>query len=250
MKGTKLVYICSECEYESPKWMGKCPHCNAWNSFVEDVVVKESATAVPEKKHTSMIGNKESEALLFSELEAPTYIRTATGLEELDRVLGGGLVCGSVVLLSGEPGIGKSTLLLQICDTLGANKRVLYVSGEESVGQIKLRADRLNTSGKNLYVLTDTNVEDILEKADKIKPDVIIADSVQTMYSSKISSSPGSVTQVKESAMAFIGKAKNNGISVILVGHVNKEGGIAGPKVLEHMVDAVLCFEGESRQSY
>lgn len=248
MKGTKLVYICSECEYESPKWMGKCPHCGAWNSFVEDVVTKESSAPAP--KRLSMISAGESEVSLFSELEMPEYIRTATGLSELDRVLGGGLVCGSVVLLSGEPGIGKSTLLLQICDTLGENKKVLYVSGEESRGQLRLRADRLNTKGKNLYVLTETNVEDILSNADKIKPDVIIADSVQTMYSDKVASAPGSVTQVKECAMAFIGKAKAHGISVILVGHVNKEGGIAGPKVLEHMVDAVLCFEGDRRQTY
>ena len=197
-----------------------------------------------------MVSEAESDVSPFSELEIPDYIRCATGLSELDRVLGGGLVFGSVVLLSGEPGIGKSTLLLQICDTLGANKKVLYVSGEESRGQIKLRAERLRTKGQNLYVLTETNIENILEKADKIKPDVIIADSVQTMYSDKISSAPGSVTQVKECAMAFIGKAKSHGISVILVGHVNKEGGIAGPKVLEHMVDAVLCFEGDRRQSY
>ena len=249
MKGTKLVYICSECEYTSPKWLGKCPHCGAWNSFVEDVVAKESA-AQSVQKRTSMVSEAESDVSPFSELEIPDYIRCATGLSELDRVLGGGLVFGSVVLLSGEPGIGKSTLLLQICDTLGANKKVLYVSGEESRGQIKLRAERLRTKGQNLYVLTETNIENILEKADKIKPDVIIADSVQTMYSDKISSAPGSVTQVKECAMAFIGKAKSHGISVILVGHVNKEGGIAGPKVLEHMVDAVLCFEGDRRQSY
>lgn len=248
MKGTKLVYICSECEYESPKWMGKCPHCGAWNSFVEDVVSKE--TSAPAQKRVSLLGESESAASPFSELQMPDYIRTATGLSELDRVLGGGLVCGSVVLLSGEPGIGKSTLLLQICDTLGVDKRVLYVSGEESRGQLKLRAERLNTKGNNLYILTETNIENILAKADKIKPDVIIADSVQTMYSDRVASAPGSVTQVKECAMAFIGKAKAHGISVLLVGHVNKEGGIAGPKVLEHMVDAVLCFEGDRRQTY
>ena len=249
MKGTKVVYICSECEYESPKWMGRCPHCGAWNSFVEDVVVKETAAPVAQKR-TSMISDAESAVSQFSELDTPEYTRIATGLSELDRVLGGGLVYGSVVLLSGEPGIGKSTLLLQICDMLGENKKVLYVSGEESKGQIKIRAERLRIAGKNLYVLTETNIEEILAKADKIKPDVIIADSVQTMYSDKVSSAPGSITQVKESAMAFIGKAKNHGISVILVGHVNKEGGIAGPKVLEHMVDAVLCFEGDRKQTY
>ncbi len=249
MKGTKVVFVCSECEYEAPKWMGKCPHCGSWNSFVEDVVIKETATSNLQKR-TSMSFENDSLECTFAELETPKYIRTATGLNELDRVLGGGLVKGSVVLLSGEPGIGKSTLLLQICDTLGVNKKVLYVSGEESGGQIKLRAERLKIVGKNLYILTETCLENILVKADKIKPDVIIADSVQTMYSDKINSSPASVTQVKECATAFIAKAKKHNISVILVGHVNKEGGIAGPKVLEHMVDAVLCFEGDRRQAY
>ena len=249
MKGLKTVYICSECEYVSPKWLGKCPKCSAWNSFVEDVEqVAPSQSSTP--KRTSVIHSGESVATEFSELEAPTYIRSATGLSELDRVLGGGLVTGSAVLISGEPGIGKSTLLLQICDTLGKERRVLYVSGEESSGQLKLRAERLKVSGKNLYILTETNIENILNEAKRVKPDVIIADSVQTMYSDVISSSPGSVSNVKEVALAFIGKAKTEGISVILVGHVNKEGGIAGPKVLEHMVDAVLNFEGDKRQSY
>ncbi len=248
MKGLKTVYICSECQYESPKWLGKCPKCNAWNSFVEDVEQVSPTSSAP--KRTSVIHSGESHAEPFSELEAPTYIRSSTGLSELDRVLGGGLVAGSAVLISGEPGIGKSTLLLQICDTLGRDRKVLYVSGEESSGQIKLRAERLSVSGNNLYILTETNIESILNEAKKIKPDVIIADSVQTMYSDIISSSPGSVSNVKEVALAFIGKAKTEGISVILVGHVNKEGGIAGPKVLEHMVDAVLNFEGDKRQSY
>ena len=249
MKGLKTVYICSECEYVSPKWLGKCPKCSAWNSFVEDVEqVAPAQSSMP--KRTSVIHSGESVATEFSELEAPTYIRSATGLSELDRVLGGGLVTGSAVLISGEPGIGKSTLLLQICDTLGKERRVLYVSGEESSGQLKLRAERLKVSGKNLYILTETNIENILNEAKRVKPDVIIADSVQTMYSDVISSSPGSVSNVKEVALAFIGKAKTEGISVILVGHVNKEGGIAGPKVLEHMVDAVLNFEGDKRQSY
>ena len=249
MKGIKTVFICSECEYESPKWLGKCPRCNAWNTFVEDVIEKEAPPSAASAR-TSVLRAGESHASPFSELQAPDYIRSQTGLAELDRVLGGGLVTGSVVLLSGEPGIGKSTLLLQICDTLGTNKTVLYVSGEESSGQIKLRAQRLKVSGSRLYILTETNIERILSEAKKIAPDVIIADSVQTMYSDHVTSAPGSISNVKEVAMAFIAKAKSEGISVILVGHVNKEGGIAGPKVLEHMVDAVLNFEGDKRQSY
>lgn len=251
MKGTKTVYICSECEYESPKWLGKCPRCSSWNSFVEDVVEKQSASApASAPRRTAVIGSGSNHTSRFSELQAPDYIRSTTGLNELDRVLGGGLVTGSVVLLSGEPGIGKSTLLLQICDCLGESKSVLYVSGEESSGQLKLRAERLSVKGDNLYILTETNIENILEEANRIKPDVIIADSVQTMYSDRISSAPGSVTNVKEVAMAFIAKAKSEGISVILVGHINKEGSIAGPKVLEHMVDAVLSFEGDKKQIY
>ncbi|MBR2387259.1 MAG: DNA repair protein RadA [Clostridia bacterium] len=247
MKGLKTVYICSECEYTSPKWLGKCPKCGAWNSFVEDVVSLEPQ-ATAKKRVLADFGS--SEVRPFSELDIPEYIRTATGLSELDRVLGGGLVCGSVVLLSGEPGIGKSTLLLQISDTLGKTRKVLYVSGEESEGQIKLRANRLKTAGKNLYMLTETNVEKILAATDKLKPEVIIVDSIQTMYTEQSNSTAGSVAQVKEATMSFIAKAKSEGISVILVGHVNKEGSIAGPKVLEHMVDAVLCFEGDRRQCY
>lgn len=248
MKGIKTVFICSECEYESAKWLGKCPRCHSWNTFAEDVVAKEAPPSAA--AHASALRGEASHASPFSDLQASEYIRSQTGLAELDRVLGGGLVTGSVVLLSGEPGIGKSTLLLQICDTLGANKTVLYVSGEESSGQLKLRAKRLKVSGSRLYILTETNIEHILSEAKKLSPDVIIADSVQTMYSDHVSSAPGSISNVREVAMAFIAKAKSEGISVILVGHVNKEGGIAGPKVLEHMVDAVLNFEGDKRQSY
>lgn len=250
MKGVKTVYICSECEYESPKWLGKCPRCGAWNSFVEDVVEKNVGSSPATTRHTSAFNSGNNRASRFSELNTPEYIRSSTGISELDRVLGGGLVAGSVVLLSGEPGIGKSTLLLQICDCLGSSRSVLYVSGEESSGQLKLRAQRLKVQGKNLYILTETNIENILAEAEKLKPDVIIVDSVQTMYSDKISSAPGSVSNVKEVAMAFIAKAKSDGTSVLLVGHINKEGSIAGPKVLEHMVDAVLSFEGDKKQTY
>ena len=247
MKGLKTVYICSECEYSSPKWLGKCPRCGAWNSFVEDVI---NTDPQPTAKKRTATDFGSSEVQSCEDLTIPEYIRSGTGLSELDRVLGGGLVCGSVVLLSGEPGIGKSTLLLQISDTLGKTRKVLYVSGEESESQIKLRAKRLKTAGQNLYMLTETSVEKILAATDKLKPDVIIVDSIQTMYTEQSSSSAGSVAQVKEATMSFISKAKSAGISVILVGHVNKEGSIAGPKVLEHMVDAVLCFEGDRRQCY
>ncbi len=249
MKGLKTVYICSECTARSPKWLGKCPSCGAWNSFVEDVeATGKSEAPSPRRVLTARTG--ERNAIPYRELEMPSYIRTATGLGELDRVLGGGLVLGSVVLLAGEPGIGKSTLLMQISDIVGTGRKVLYISGEESDGQLKLRAERLGVRGENLCVLTETNMERILEQITRTKPEVVIVDSIQTVYSDAISSTQGTLTQVKETALAFINRAKSDNISVILVGHVNKEGSIAGPKVLEHMVDAVLYFEGERHQSY
>ena len=247
MKGVKSIYICSECGYQSPKWLGKCPNCDAWNSFVEDVV--EAAPTASKSSRSAK--NFSSHAAKFSELETPEYMRTGTGIAEFDRVLGGGIVSGSVVLLSGEPGIGKSTLLLQISHSIGnGKKRVLYVSGEESGGQLKMRAKRLGVAGDNLYILIETNIENILSEIEKVKPDTVIVDSIQTVYSDESASSPGSVNQVRECAFSLIEKAKNNGISVVLVGHVNKEGGIAGPKILEHMVDAVLYFEGDRQQAY
>ena len=250
MKGLKTVYICSECEYKSAKWLGKCPNCGAWNSFAEDVEEAAPAAAAVPKRVSMVTSGEENRATGFRDLEIPDYMRQNTGLGELDRVLGGGLVHGSVVLLSGEPGIGKSTLLMQICDALGTSRRVLYISGEESGGQLKLRAKRLGVRGENLFILTETNIENILREADRVKPDVMIVDSIQTIYSATVNSTPGSVSQVRETALSFINKAKSNGISVIMVGHVNKEGSIAGPKVLEHMVDAVLYFEGERQQAY
>ncbi len=246
MKGLKTIYVCENCEYKSPKWLGRCPSCGAWNTFIEDVITTVPAPA----KRVPISGGLTGEAIPYDKLELPEFMRSETGLHELDRVLGGGLVNGSVVLLSGEPGIGKSTLLLQISDALGTDRRVLYVSGEESYGQLKLRAKRLGIAGKDLFILTETNIENILTQIDKIKPEVVIVDSVQTIYTEKASSAPGSITQVKECALSFIEKAKSEGISVILVGHVNKEGSIAGPKVLEHMVDAVLYFEGEKQHAY
>lgn len=234
------------------KWLGKCPSCGAWNSFVEDVVevtpASASRTNETRAQRFSVVSGG-SAALPFSELSVTDATRTPTGMGEFDRVLGGGLVTGSVVLLSGEPGIGKSTLLLQICDVLGQNRKVLYVSGEESGSQLKLRAKRLGVVGNNLFVFTETNIERVMEEVDRLKPDVIIVDSIQTLYTDHGNAIPGSVSQVKECALSFIGKAKSEGISVLIVGHVNKEGAIAGPKVLEHMVDAVLYFEGDHRQS-
>ncbi|MBO5338079.1 MAG: DNA repair protein RadA [Clostridia bacterium] len=240
----KKVYVCESCDYQSPKWMGQCPSCKKWNTFVEETY---QPTPVVKNTRTAMISDS-SEPVLFNDMEMPKYIRTLTGTSELDRVLGGGIVSGSVILMAGEPGIGKSTLLMQICSNL--NERVLYVSGEESKGQLKLRGERLGIKGDDVYFLTETNVDSVLNHVDKLSPDIIIIDSIQTMFDPNCTSIPGSINQVKECAVKFIAKAKSKGISIILVGHVNKEGTIAGPKVLEHMVDAVLYFEGERIQSY
>ena len=245
MKGAKIIFVCSECGATSPKWLGKCPDCSSWNTF-EEVEVKEKR-AVINNNQKNMIKNR---AEKFSELEMPEYIRTKTGMAELDRVLGGGLVDSSAVLLSGEPGIGKSTLLLQICRDLSLSRKVLYVSGEESKGQLKLRAERLGISGDSIYLLTETDLDSIISECDRLKPDVIIMDSVQTLCSENLTSAPGSITQVKEGSLTLINYAKSSGAAVFLVGHVNKEGGISGPKLLEHMVDAVLYFEGERTNSY
>lgn len=250
MKGVKSFFICTECTYKTAKWLGKCPNCGAWNSFTEEVEAPAPSEASAPRRTSLMPLSDNNPAQPFSSLSVPDYMRSATGLSELDRVLGGGVVHGSVVLLSGEPGIGKSTLLMQISEILGKTRRVLYVSGEESGGQLKLRADRLGVHGDNLFLLTETNIERILAETEKVQPDFVIVDSIQTMWCEKINSAPGSVTQVREAAMALINRAKSAGISMLIVGHVNKEGGIAGPKVLEHIVDAVLCFEGERRQTY
>ena len=241
MKTGKINFVCRECGCVSIKWLGKCPDCESWNSFDEVMVDDKPKTA---KKINTNKAEK------FAELKLPVYLRTRTGMSELDRVLGGGLVEGSVVLLSGEPGIGKSTLLLQISSELAKSRKVLYVSGEESKGQLKLRAERLKIEGESLYLLTETDIESIIEESKSVVPDVIIIDSIQTLSSEKFSSAPGSITQVREGAMAFIEYAKTTGAAVFLVGHINKEGGISGPKILEHMVDAVLYFEGERTNSY
>ncbi len=244
MKGSKLVFVCRECGYTNPKWLGKCPDCQSWNSFDEEQIMSDAG------KIGITASASGAKAEKFSELEIPSYIRTATGMNELDRVLGGGLVASSVVLLSGEPGIGKSTLLLQISSVLAKTRRVLYISGEESKGQLKLRAARLGIVGESLYLLTETSLDTAMAECERLKPDVIIVDSIQTISSSRFTSAPGSITQVRECALLLINYAKTFGAALFLVGHVNKEGGISGPKILEHMVDAVLYFEGERTNSY
>lgn len=244
---TKSVYVCTECGYQSAKWLGKCPSCSEWNTLEEQVLVDDKKS----KAASTPYSGKSAPAVQLTKLEAPDYMRIKTGTDELDRVLGGGLVSGSVVLISGEPGIGKSTLLMQICGTIAdEGKKILYVSGEESPSQLKLRANRLGINSDNLYIQTETNLDRIVEEISHLNPDIVIADSVQTIYSENSSSMPGSVNQVKEASSRLIAIAKNEGISIFLVGHVNKDGGIAGPKVLEHMVDAVLHFEGERDHAY
>ena len=247
MKTPKTRWECIECGYQTSKWMGKCPGCGAWNTIEESVAIP----AVNDNR-ASLIGNigGTGEPKLLSELEMPDYMRSKSGMNELDRVLGGGIVSGSAVLISGEPGIGKCTLLMQISGKLTPKNKVLYVSGEESGSQLRMRAKRLEVEGESLYILIETNIDNILAHAEKMSPDIIIIDSIQTIYDPRSSSSPGSITQVRECAARFIGMAKSRGISIIIVSHVNKEGGIAGPKVLEHAVDAVLYFEGEKRNSY
>lgn len=249
MKAPKTLYICNECGYQCAKWMGKCPTCGTWNSLEEQTVEMPAPAAKSARKSGAYLPT-DNKAVAYKELELPRYLRTPTGMGELDRVLGGGIVEGSVVLLAGEPGIGKSTLLMQICGVLSSHKKVLYCSGEESGGQLKYRAKRLGIDGEGLFILTENSVEQVLSEVDRLSPDVVIVDSIQTMACEGSSSSAGSVSQIKECAMRFIALAKSRGISILLVGHVTKEGSIAGPKVLEHMVDAVLSFEGDRQQLF
>ena len=245
MKAPKKIFVCSECDAQTPKWLGRCPECGAWNSLVEETYAAPIAAAA-----SHSLTRVAEHAAPLTDTEDADCIRTVTGIGELDRVLGGGLVDGSVVLLAGEPGIGKSTLLMQLCGALGADGKILYVSGEESRPQLKIRAKRLGTSGEEILLLTETDLDTILTEYERVKPDILIVDSIQTIYSQRANSAPGSITQVRECAAALMQRAKVDGVSVIIVGHVNKEGGIAGPKVLEHMVDAVLYFEGDRSQSY
>lgn len=247
MAKVKSIFVCGQCGYESAKWNGKCPSCGAWNSF-EEVETTVSKKSVSVSKKSADVSDK---ILCINEIEAAdNEVRYKTGLNELDRVLGGGLVKGSVVLLSGEPGIGKSTILLQICRFLGGNHTILYISGEESVRQIKLRAGRLGVESENLYLLALTDAETVCDAIVENKPDIVIVDSIQTMSIRDISSAPGSITQVRECTNMLMRTAKSEEIPMFIVGHVNKDGAIAGPKVMEHIVDAVLFFEGERNLSY
>lgn len=241
---SKTIYVCSNCGYESAKWYGQCPSCFSWNTLQEELRTTANRSSASGKNLS------QAKALSLKEIDYITEHRYATGIGELDLVLGGGLVKGSVVLLSGDPGIGKSTILLQICQTLGEKLRVLYISGEESAHQIKLRADRLGVTTENLTVLCETDTQVLCEYIRSTKPDTVIVDSIQTMNIQELQSSPGSVTQVRESTNLFVRTAKSLDIPIIIVGHVTKDGNIAGPKVLEHIVDTVLYFEGERNLSY
>ena len=245
MAKTKTVYFCAECGNETPKWQGRCPSCGAWNTLQEHI----EKPAVAGRAKSAPVGMSRTPRKL-SQVDTDAEIRFSTGMGELDRVLGGGAVAGSLVLVGGAPGIGKSTLLLQICNKLCQQRSVLYVSGEESEKQLKLRAQRLGVAPEDLYILSETRLSDLLEAVETQQPDILIVDSVQTLYMEENESAPGSVSQVKDCTMALMQLSKTQGITVFVVGHINKDGNIAGPKVLEHMVDCVLYFEGDQNTSY
>lgn len=246
MAKSKTQYICSDCGYQSPKWMGKCPGCNKWNTLVETIVNDEPSS------HKISAGRPSLSAMPKSikQVEIDNYTRYTTGIGELDRVLGGGIVKGSLILVGGDPGIGKSTLLLQICEKAASDKKILYVSGEESEGQIKLRAERLGVSSENLYLVSETDIETVADYITAINPEIVIIDSIQTMHRQDIASAPGSVPQVREATNLLMYIAKQNDISMFIVGHVTKDGSLAGPRVLEHMVDCVLYFEGDRQMAF
>lgn len=245
MAKTKTIFYCTECGNETPKWQGRCPACGAWNTM-EEHIEKPAAAGKAKSAPVGMSRNPQK----LREVDTDGEIRFSTGMGELNRVLGGGAVAGSLVLVGGAPGIGKSTLLLQICNSLCMGRSVLYVSGEESERQLKLRAQRLGVAPQELLILSETRLSQILESVEDTKPDILIVDSIQTMYHEENESSPGSVSQVKDCTMTLMQLAKQNGITVFVVGHINKDGNIAGPKVLEHMVDCVLYFEGDPNSSY
>ncbi len=243
---SKSVYICNECGYRSLKWLGKCPSCNNWNTLTETIEAPQKSNASNGVSVKTTLNKPQP----IKEVTHNLSTRFKTGLGELDRVLGGGVVLGELILVGGDPGIGKSTLLLQICENAGKTKKILYVSGEESAAQIKIRAQRLNVTTDNLYILAETDVETILEAITDTKPDIVIIDSIQTMHIESISSAAGSVPQVRETTNALMKIAKSMEISMFIVGHVTKDGSLAGPRVLEHMVDCVLYFEGDRQLSF
>ena len=242
-KAKKSVFFCQNCGHEESKWLGQCPACKEWNTFVEEKVTSVKAGTVRDKK--------EAQIVALSSVETDEDERMMTEMAELDRVLGGGIVPGSLVLVGGDPGIGKSTLLLQVCQRLAAmNKKILYISGEESLKQIKLRANRMGDFSHTLFLLCETNLDMIRNVIEQQTPDMVVIDSIQTMYNEEVGSAPGSVSQVRESTNILMQLAKGLGISIFIVGHVTKEGTVAGPRVLEHMVDTVLYFEGDRHASY
>ena len=243
MAKSKTVYFCTDCGNETPKWQGRCPSCGQWNTMQEHIE-KPNASGL-----RSAVGQSRVPVRL-NEVDTNQEIRFSTGIGELNRVLGGGAVEGSLVLVGGAPGIGKSTLLLQICKSLCTERKVLYVSGEESEKQLKMRAARIGVTAEDLYILSETRLSDILESVDNLSPDILIVDSIQTLYNEASDATPGSVSQVKECTISLMQLSKAQGITVFVVGHINKDGAIAGPKVLEHMVDCVLYFEGDSNSSY
>ena len=245
MAKTKSVFFCTSCGYETPKWMGRCPSCGAFNTMEEHI---EKPAAAGKAKPAPVGQSRKPQRI--RDVTTGGEIRFSTGMGELDRVLGGGAVAGSLVLVGGAPGIGKSTLLLQICGSLCQGRRVLYISGEESERQLKLRAERLHVTPEELYILSETRLSDVVEAAEEMNPDILIVDSIQTLYNEDNESSPGSVSQVKDCTMTMMQLSKAQGITVFVVGHINKDGNIAGPKVLEHMVDCVLYFEGDPNTSY
>lgn len=245
MAKAKTVFFCTACGNETLKWQGRCPACGAWNTLEEHI---EKPSALGRAKASPVGTSKRPQRI--SEVDSESESRFSTGMGELDRVLGGGAVAGSLVLVGGAPGIGKSTLLLQICSQLCVDRSVLYVSGEESERQIKMRAQRLGVAPEKLYILSETRLSDILEAVEELKPDILIVDSIQTLYKDENESSPGSVSQVKDCTMSLMQLSKSQGITVFVVGHINKDGNIAGPKVLEHMVDCVLYFEGDPNSAY
>lgn len=247
---TKTSYVCSECGYRSLKWLGRCPGCGAWNCMQETAEREKPQSASSRMKPVPSSSAAAARPKRINEIQNVCEARYSTGMFELDRVLGGGIVRGSLILVGGDPGIGKSTLLLQICQTAGREHKILYISGEESEGQIKLRAQRLGVTVPNLYLISETDVEAAVDCIEEVKPDIVIIDSIQTMHRDDIASAAGSVPQVRECSAAFMRAAKSMNIAMFIVGHVTKDGSLAGPRVLEHMVDSVLYFEGDRNMSF